>query len=135
MKWIQTPIQVLDYKPALLKKIDPNQYGIVPKSSKTQALVSMLHSWKYSTDGNGATTRVVLFDFKKAFDLIGHHSLIAKLTTYDIPQHIIMWITGFLSCRKQRVKLSHDCCSEWESVPAGVPREQNWPLVVRYYDQ
>ena len=31
-------------KPAVLKRIDPNQYGTVPKSSTTQALVSMLHS-------------------------------------------------------------------------------------------
>ena len=68
-------------KPAVLKKIDPNQYGTVLKSNTTQALVSMLHSWNSSTDGNGATTRVVLFDFKKAFDLIDHHILIAKLTT------------------------------------------------------
>ena len=28
-----------------------------------------------STDGNGATTRAVLFDFRKAFDLIDHHVL------------------------------------------------------------
>ena len=109
-------------KPAVLKNIDPNQYGTVPKSSTTQALVSMLHSWNSSTDGNGATTRIVLFDFKKAFDLIDHHLLIAKLATYEIPQDIIMWITDFLSCRKQRVKLSQDCCSEWELVPAGVPQ-------------
>ena len=109
-------------KPAVLKKIDPNQYGTVPKSSTTQALVSMLHSWNSSTDGKGATTRIVLFDFKKAFDLIDHHLLIAKLATYEIPQDIIMWITDFLSCRKQRVKLSQDCCSEWELVPAGVPQ-------------
>ena len=88
-------------KPAVLKKIDPNQYGTVPKSSTTQALVSMLHSWNSSTDGNSATTRVVLFDFKKAFDLIDHHLLIAKLITYDLSYHIIMWITDFLSCRKQ----------------------------------
>ena len=36
------------------------------------------------TDGNGAFVRVVLFVFKKAFDLIEHGILVRKLSTYDI---------------------------------------------------
>ena len=32
------------------------------------------------------------------------------------------WIIDFLMDRKQRVKLSCDCVSEWEAVPAGVPQ-------------
>ena len=73
-----------------------------------------------STDGNGATIRVVLFDYKKAFDLIGNRLLLNKLATYDIPQWVLKWITDFLTHRKQRVQLSQDCFSEWELVPAGV---------------
>jgi retron-type reverse transcriptase len=68
-------------KPTVLKKIDPNQYGTVPRSSTTQALISMLHFLNASTDGNGATTRVILFDYKKAFDLIDHRLLLDKLGT------------------------------------------------------
>ena len=60
-------------KPAVLERIDPQQFGAVTKSSTTHALISMLHSWLESTDGNGATTRAVLFDFRKTFDLIDHH--------------------------------------------------------------
>ena len=59
-------------KPAVLKY---QQFGVVPKSSTTHSLISMLHSWLESTDGNGATSRAVLFDFRKAFDLIDHHVL------------------------------------------------------------
>ena len=55
-------------KPAVLERIDPQQFGFVLKSSTTRALISMLHSWLESTDGNGATMRAVLFDFRKAFD-------------------------------------------------------------------
>ena len=109
-------------KPAVLSKIDPQQFGTVPKSSTTHALVSMIHSWAKSTDGNGSTTRVVLFDFRKAFDLIDHHVLARKLSSYDIPRSILCWIIDFLMHRKQRVKLSRDCFSEWEAVPAGVPQ-------------
>ena len=109
-------------KPAVLAKVDPRQFGTVPGSSTTEALVSMIHAWNSATDGNGATVRVVLFDFKKAFDLIDHQILIRKLNTYDIPEMVISWITDFLTSRKQRVKLGHDCLSEWGLVPAGVPQ-------------
>ena len=78
-------------KPAVLKKVDPQQFGTVPRSNTTHALISMLHLWNNSTDGNGATTRVLLFDFGKAFDLIDHHILVEKLLTYDIPYGITAW--------------------------------------------
>ena len=65
----------------------------------------MLHSWLESTDGNGITTRAVLFDFRKAFDLIDHHVLAQKLSSYDCPESIMRWILNFLTNRMQRVKL------------------------------
>ena len=47
---------ILDYvKPAVLDVLDPSQYGAVPNSSTTQALIHMLHNWSKETDGNGAT--------------------------------------------------------------------------------
>ena len=63
-------------KPAVLQRIDPRQFGTIPKSSTTHALVNMTHSWLVNTDGNGATARVVLLDFRKAFDLIDHGVLV-----------------------------------------------------------
>ena len=93
-------------KPAVLSKIDPYQFGTVPKSSNAHALISMIHSCSKSTDGNGSTTGVVLFDFRKAFDLIDHHVLARKLSSYDIPRPILCWIIDFLMDRKQRVTLS-----------------------------
>ena len=109
-------------KPAVLKKIGNEQFGTVPKSSTTQALISMLHCWNKATDGSGSSVRVVLFDFKKAFDLIDHNILKRKLSNYDLPPCIVCWILDFLTDRKQRVKLSNDCYSEWGTVPAGVPQ-------------
>ena len=106
----------------MLEKIDPQQFWAVSKSSTTHALISMLHSWLESTDGNGATTRTVLFDFRKAFDLIDHHVLAQELSSYDFPESIMCRILDFLTNRRQRVKLSCDCVSEWRAVPAGVPR-------------
>jgi len=84
------------------------------------ALISMIHSPAKSAYGNGLTMRVVLFDFRKAFDLIDHHVLAQKLSCYDIPGSISCWIIDFLTDPKQRIKLSRDCFSEWEAVLAGV---------------
>lgn len=107
-------------KPAVLAKIDRNQYGTVPNSSTAHTLISMLHNWYKGTDGNGSTVRVMLFDFRKAFDLIDHAILMAKLGDYELPPWVLNWIADFLTDRKQRVKLAHDCYSDWGSVRAGV---------------
>lgn len=114
---------VVDYvKPAALRVLDPNQYGTVPNSSTTQALIHMVHHWSKETDGNGATVRTVLFDYRKAFDLIDHNILVHKLTKLDLPNSVINWIIDFLSDRLQRIKLADGCYSKWGSVPSGVPQ-------------
>ena len=95
-------------KAAVLEKVDPGEFGTIPGSSTTEALISLTHAWYKATDGNGATVRAVLFDFKKAFDLIDHGILVQKLRLFNIPQAIILWITDFLSCRKQRGKQGQD---------------------------
>ena len=51
-----------------MELIDSKQFGTVPVSCTTYALISMLHTWNKDTDGNGSTTRVMTFDFRKAFD-------------------------------------------------------------------
>ena len=61
--------------------IDSSQYRTVPKSSTTLVLISMLHTWSLETDGNGATIRTLLFDYRKAFDLIDH-SIVSQQVTY-----------------------------------------------------
>ena len=82
----------------------------------------MLHTWIEGTDGNGSTIRTILFDYRKAFDLIDHRILVRKLRSLDLPVSIINWIIDFLSNRFQRVKLVEGCVSEWGSVPSGVPQ-------------
>lgn len=105
-----------------LRKIDIYQFGTIPKSCTTHALINMTHNMYVSTDGNGPTNRVVLFDFRKAFDLINHTILVQKLLTYDIPRPIVCWIIDFRINPKQRVKFANDCFPEWQCVPAGVPQ-------------
>ena len=109
-------------KPAILKIVDGRQFGTVPRSSTTQALISIIHQLSSLTDGNGALVRLALLDFKKAFDLVDHHILKRKLETLDMPSWVVFWVIDFLTDRQQRVKLGNDVYSSWSSVPAGVPQ-------------
>ena len=97
---------------AVPELIDPDQFGAVSKSSTVQALISMIHQLVQATDGSGAAVRLVLFDYRKAFDLIDHTLLVQKIYRLAIPRGIARWVSDFLMNRQQRVKLSRDCFSE-----------------------
>ena len=60
--------------PAVLSSINPFQFGGIPRSSATKALIYMVHAWTQATDGTGNAVRVVLFYYKKVFDLISHEN-------------------------------------------------------------
>ena len=108
--------------PVILRVIDPNQFGGIPKSSTVHVLTSMAHHWSQATDGTGAAVRVVLFDYRKAFDFIDHQLLVRKIYSLDIPCGVARWVADFLAHCNQHVKLSMNCLSEWGPVPAGVPQ-------------
>lgn len=117
-------------KPTALQVPDDNQFGAVLKSLSTLALLEMLHTWTEATDGNGSSIRMILFDYRKAFDLIDHSILVSKLRSLSM----ISWIIDFLSTRFQRVKLVEGCVSEWGSVPSGIPRGTKlglWLFILR----
>ena len=124
-------------KPAVLVKIDQNHSRTVPNSSTVHALISMLHNWLKDTDDNIPTVHMVLFDFRKSFDLIDHTILMAKLTDYELPPWVLDWIADFLTDRKLQVKLAQNCYSDLEPVRAGVPQGTNlgpWIFPVMIHD-
>ena len=88
----------------------------------------MVHEWLEATDRNGATVRVFLSDYCKAFDLIDYSILITKLKQINAPNSIINWVIDFLSDRSQRVKLNKDCLSEWVKNHLECPRGPSWTL-------
>ena len=108
--------------PAVLERIDPDQYGAIPKSSTIHALISMIHQWAQTIDGTGSAVRVILFDYKRAVNLIDHRILLRKVCELAISREIFLWIADFLTDRFQRVKLSNYCYSRWARVSAGVPQ-------------
>jgi hypothetical protein len=111
-----------DLKPMLLNIIDPKQFGFIPGSSTKFAMISMLHKWLAATDGTGSAVRVILLDFRKAFDLVDNNLLVPKLHKYGIKPTVLNWMVDFLRDRFQRVKLDSDCYSDFLHVAAGVPQ-------------
>ena len=80
-----------ELKPVVLKQIDPNQFGFIPGSSTTFALISIFHHWLSTCDSPNADVRTVLLDFKKAFDFVDQNLLVEKLqlkTTKHKAQYI-----------------------------------------------
>ena len=82
----------------------------------------MIHTWAQATDGTGDAVRVVLFDYRKAFNLIDHNILAKKVIQLPMPTFIKRWVIDFLINRQQRVKLARDCMSEWIDIPSCVPQ-------------
>lgn len=54
-------------RPAIVKRINYNQYKSIPKSSSVHFLTSILHTWLQYTDDNKASVSVILFDFNKSY--------------------------------------------------------------------
>ena len=107
--------------PVLLSAIDPAQFEFIPGSCTTFALNSMFHHWLHATDATSSTVRTALLDFRKAFNLVDHHILVAKLLSLGVKPTVVNWVIDFLRSRQQRVKLN-GVVSDWLDVPAGVPQ-------------
>ena len=80
-----------------------------------------MHTWLDALDGTGSTVRVALLDYRKAFDLVDHNLLVAKLSNYEIKPTVVNWIADFLRGRTQRVKIN-SVYSNFLQVPAGIPQ-------------
>ena len=89
------------------------------------AFISMFHKWLSETDGTGPDVSVLLFDFRKAFDLIDHTILVNKLKLLAVPNSIVNCVISFLSERSQRVMLTQDCMSDRVLYLWGFRKEQN----------
>ena len=96
------------------------QHGFRAKRSCETQLI------EFSTDlhnnlQNGKQTDVLVLDFSKAFDKVGHKRLIRKLHHYGIGGKTNKWIESFLSTRTQTVVLDGERSYEGEVV-SGVPQ-------------
>ena len=68
--------------------------------------------------------KIVLLDYRKAFDLIDHRMLFDKSLSLQMPSgcsSLGVWLP-FQHVPTCQIKISNDCFSEWDAVPYGVPQ-------------
>ena len=64
----------------------------------------------------------IFIDISKAFDTVGHSTLIKKLKLYGVKGNNLRWFEGYLSNRKQYITYSSNKCASFESIRYGVPQ-------------
>ena len=69
----------------------------------------------------GDAIDVIYTDFSKAFDSVPHCRLLKKIESLGIQGNVLNWIKGFLSDRKQQVRVDGKS-SRWREVMSGIPQ-------------
>jgi hypothetical protein len=91
------------------------------KKHNTQSvLLKAIEDIKLSLD-NGLYVGGLLMDLSKAFDVIPHNLLLAKLVAYGYKKEDVSLLSSYLSQRKQRVKICN-ARSTWSTLCKGVPQ-------------
>ena len=90
------------------------------KYSCVNVLLNCTNEWKKALDRN-EVVGCILMDLSKAFDLIPHDLLVAKLSAYGFSTEACCLIKSYLSNRLQRVKIDQNT-SNWSTLISGVPQ-------------
>ena len=64
---------------------------------------------------------MVLVDYKKAFDMVDHVTLLSKLEAYKLDRNALLWFESYLTDRTQLVSFKGET-STVRSITAGVPQ-------------
>ena len=75
--------------------IEQHQFAYSKFSSTTVALLQVVDSWKFAID-DGLKSVCVFLDLRKAFDVIRHDILLAKLESYGIKGNAPQWFNSYL---------------------------------------
>ena len=101
--------------------IDPSQYGNVRGSSTAHGLLDFLDFTYKELEKRKTSVTATFIDFKKAFDLVDHTTVIKKCIAMGVRECIIPWIADFLTQRRQAVRLNGSL-SDFLPITCGVPQ-------------
>ena len=88
--------------------------------STETALIKWTDELLFNRD-NDKGTGMILIDFKKAFDLVNHETLLQKLQMYGLSDSAVKWFHSYLSDRQQCVKVN-ECTSSLLPINQGIPK-------------
>ena len=102
--------------------MDSSQFAFLPRIGQgtDTALTYTVHHVLSYLDSPGAV-RMLMLDYRKAFDSIPHQTILQSLIDKGAPKELLVWIISYLTCRKQRVK-SNGSFSGWFEATSGVPQ-------------
>ena len=105
---------------AFYNVLSSNLSGFMKTHSRCTALLKMTEDWRNSIDNKEAVAAVFV-NFSKAFDVINHRLLPAKLKAYGFSPHALELMSTYLLGRQQCVRLE-GVCSNFKTVQSGVPQ-------------
>ena len=97
-----------------------SQWGFRSGRSTVTALLSVTQEWLSALE-RGQEIGAVFFDYRKAFDSVPHRPLLEKLENIGFNNHILRWITDYLTSRSQTVVVNGES-SQSAPVLSGVPQ-------------
>ena len=100
--------------------LSKRQYGFINGRSTTLQLLHFLDQCTKSIV-QGNVVDAIYFDFKKAFDMVPHKRLMAKLKSYGVKGKLLNWIEEFLTGRQQCVIVNGERSSPGY-VTSGIPQ-------------
>ena len=85
--------------------IGEQQYGCLPGKSTSMALADLLHNWITSLETPGKAIRILMVDYRKAFDRVDHNLVTEKLESMGVAPFLVSWTRSFLHERQNQVKI------------------------------
>ncbi len=104
------------------KLISDAQFGFRAGRSCVLQLLDVMEDWSTFIE-KAESWDTVYLDFAKAFDSVPHKRLLHKLSSYGIKGNLLLWVTDFLTERRQHVAVKGKR-SSWQQVISGVPPGQ-----------
>ena len=101
--------------------MDQQQLGNIKSSSTTHCLIDLLDYVYRNLEKRKTSVALAFVDFRKAFDLVHHTTVITKAITLQLPPGLVSWLSDFLSHRSQVVR-HQGATSPPQYLTCGVPQ-------------
>lgn len=84
--------------------LSSSQHGFLRRRSTSTNLLECFNDWTVSVQTRQQVT-IVYIDFAKAFDVVSHNKLFARLNSYGVRGTVLLWLQNFFTNRTHRTKV------------------------------